>query len=164
MSKISRWYFISLIALVFGVGVAITLTISFMQRFQNPDTALAWIALLLALLLLIQQGIIYQQGFMYMLLDKCNRDKVNKRQQKNKPVIASGRCGSVLKGGYWICVVLLLLISASLFVGTISEPSSSELRQLINSNRELQDSTKELIDRIDKLIALMESHYVAPTD
>ena len=99
----------------------------------------------------------------------------------------------MLKGVYWICVVFLLLISASLLIGTISESSSSELRQIINSNRELidsnslqikqqrdaitdliesnqqvvkqsQNSTKELTDRIDKLITLMEANYATPTD
>lgn len=95
------------------------------------------------------------------------------------------------QGTYWLAIVLLLLVSAQLFIGTISDVATmgdpTEIDRLIESNHQLGESIvqavnasieanhqdiqqmvksnhediQSLVERIDSLIAQMEANNVS---
>ncbi len=92
-----------------------------------------------------------------------------------------------MKGAHWLAIVLLLLVSAQLFIGTINDVATmgdpTEIDRLIESNHQLGESIvqavnasieanhqdiqqmvksnhedmQSLVERIDSLIAQMEA-------
>jgi predicted PurR-regulated permease PerM len=158
--SIPRWLFVTIVIIVFGAGILLSLFWPFMQRFQNPDRSLAWFALLFAIALLVQQSTTYIHGVVYMVSDKSNRKTIDENLCSSPTVMAKGKLGVTMRITYWACIILLILISASLLIGTIREPSNTDIQKIVESNNQTQQSIQQLNNRIDQLLqqnnALME--------
>jgi len=152
-------FFISL-ALTITLGISLLFlpaTRGFMQIFQQPGTALAWLALFLALAILVQQITNYKHGFMYMLLSKPNRDRIDKKRNPVEQMF-SRRLGKTLKGSYWIFLVLVVLVSLQLIYGTFWGGISKDTKLLLESNSQIIEQHEQIMERLDKLINFMEAN------
>ncbi len=113
------------------------------QVMQKPDTALAWIGLALASVLVLR-GLAGEKirGIIAVLFNIKN----------NKEVIGSFSRGwryTVLKFSYWFAVGLLAFASFNLLIGTIND-------MRIQDTEITHQDIQELIERMDILIETLE--------
>jgi len=131
----------------------------FMQRFHQPDTALAWIALCFSLALLTQY-VTGLRGTSYIFADKERRGTMDKDYNKYTKSSAGGLYMKSLRVVHWLSLAFILVLFSMLVKSTfidpqIETPTYQRVQELI------QESNKDLIDRIDKLITTMEANNVS---
>jgi hypothetical protein len=157
----SRGTFVLLLLIPAGLGVLFSFLSPIAERLETPELALSWMGIFFALAISIQQGTNYLHGVVYMLMGKEDRATVDKSPQNKehrKSIIARNRWGTVMKLGYWFCVVLLVLVSASLLVNTIRTPSNAEIKAEL---KRMADNTDNVTKRLDRLITIMETQNVS---
>ena len=134
---------------ILAISIIFTLTPNrFFQVFQRPDTALAWVGLALVTVLVLRDLAKQRIRGIIAILFRI------KKMEDVTEYMSKGWRGVIVRGGYWIAVGLLAFASANLIIGTITDIKSYDtpaIEQLVDSNR-------ELIDRLDKLIEIMEAN------
>ncbi len=139
----------------------------FFQVFQRPDTALAWVGLAIAVVFILRElGKQKIRGIIGILFGIQKADGVIE-------FMSSGWRYVAVRGGYWIAITVLAFASINLLLGTINEIrmddteiTHQDIQALIDSNeriiQQMVDSNGELVDRIDRLIVIMEDSNNVP--
>ncbi|MBI2831477.1 MAG: hypothetical protein HYX79_04390 [Chloroflexi bacterium] len=162
-TEMSKRRFIMWVLVTLGISISITHTITFifrrnwLQVLQEPDTALAFIALFMAFSIWTQQAI-HLRGVSYYLRNTTEREKTDPSlipvPQKGYPMI--------LGKLHWISLILFVFFFVQLVAGTIvkysnlgNEITKQDIQELIESNQELKqnhEDMQELIKRVDNAL------------
>ena len=119
-----------------------------MQRFHQPDTALAWIALCFSLALLTQY-VTGLRGTSYIFADKERRDTMDKAYNKYTKFSGGGLYMKSLRFVHWLSLAFILVLFSMLVKSTfidpqIETPTYQQVQELIQeSNKGLINSNKE---------------------
>ena len=158
----SRKCFVFLFTIVLVLCVLISLVLP-TRVLQKPDTALAWLGVLIAITIWTQQSL-KLRGVSYYFRSDEERKKTDSSLVSNP----RGAFGMIFSRAHWICLILMVFFFIQLLIGTIrdivnegDEIRKEDIQNLIKSNQKVveqsQQNMRELIDRIDKLIAIMEA-------
>ena len=138
----------------------------FFQVFQRPDTALAWVGLALAVVFVLRELAKQKIRGIIAVLFRI------KKAECVIEVMSSGWRYVMVRGGYWIALVILVFASINLIIGTRTEVitgtdiTHQDIQELIDSNeriiQQMVDRNRELVDRIDRLLEKMEVDDNAP--
>ena len=184
------WLFLIVALAVISGGFCLSGNWNFMQRFQQPDTVLAWIALCVAWLLWTQL-VTGLRGISYIFAPSA-RKKTLDETHVSPPF--GGWYMTFLKSSHWIVFVFMGIFLCILIKSTFFVPldiSNREVVELIqNSNQELIQALHEdtqamieefiqaqhedmqiLIERIDdvlkqntEILERLEAQYVTGND
>ena len=139
----------------------------FIQVFQQPDTALAWVGLALAVVFVLRELAKQKiRGIIAILFGVKKADGVIEFMSSEWRYV-------MVRGGYWFAIAILVFASINLIIGTITEIriddteiTHQDIQALIDSNeriiQQMVDSNGELVNRIDRLLEILEDSNNVP--
>jgi hypothetical protein len=162
----------TILAVFVGIFALVTLAVPFTHPFKQPETALTWIAFLVSVSAYLQLVTRYKHGITYQLLPPSEKLLIDTTITEPSPI--RGWVAFTMKSSYWVFIVLAVLLGAQLVYGTFSPIRSQDTIDILNSNNEtrqmisdqyklISQQNQDVIQRLDRLISLMESGNVTIT-